>query len=112
MTPAQSGENKVEVCRISSSSIHSEQLCAELHSLVPSLVTTMMMISDRASFEDVSLKWDQMVVGKVGDVRLCFLVTHVRFHRQKLCSILVSGDKTKDSLPQGRDEPEWSDLKL
>lgn len=34
--PAQSGENKVEVCRISSSSsIHSEQLCAELHSLVP-----------------------------------------------------------------------------
>lgn len=48
-----------------------------------------------SSFQDVGFKRDQVVVGKVGDIRFRFLVTHVCFHWQELCSILISGDKIK-----------------
>lgn len=51
-----------------------------------------------SSFQDVSFKWDQMVVGKVGDICFCVLITHICFHWQKLCSILVPANKTKGTL--------------
>lgn len=59
----------------------------------------------RSSFQDVSFKRDQMVVGQVGDIRLCFLITYVCFHWQKLCSFLVSGNRIKGTLLRGQREP-------
>lgn len=59
-----------------------------------------------SSFQDVSFKWDQMVVGKVGDIRFCVLITHICFHWQKLCSVLVPANKTKGTL-RGRQDPRF-----
>lgn len=50
----------------------------------------------RRSFQDVGLKRDQVVVGQVGDVRLCVLVAHVRLHEEKVTSVLVP--ETQESV--------------
>lgn len=56
-----------------------------------------------SSFQDVSFKWDQMVVGKIGDICFCLLIAHICFHWQKLYSILIPGNKTNGRLHEGQD---------
>lgn len=69
-----------------SSSMELEQLCVALHSWI-----SLKRHPSSTSFQDVSFKWDEVVVRQVGDISFCFLITDFGFHWQKLDFILVPG---------------------